>query len=608
MPTEFKHVPVHLAQTNPPSRRTIRRVAGEDRARIDWPPMRSHRGSLLTALALFASSPAYGQVLAGGMALDQLTPTPAGDAFFGVPSPHVDGHLVPRALAMFAYASNPLTLDGVGANDAVVSQQAFLHIDASLALWDRLLVSVVVPVALVQGGDSPSTGEVTLRSPSSAQMGDVRPGLRVLLYKTDDRMVEIGAGTYFYIPSAPKDSFAGEGVFRMAPHVVAGGRFRRFVYTAAFGGEIRGSENPPTLTYGGGVGVLLWDDRVQVGPEIYASTVLQNAPVKVTATSNTTIPRGDTTNAEVLFGARLRVLGALVVGAAAGPGLTQAIGTPAFRALGTVGWVPVGSKAAASTADTDVDGVVDSEDACPFASGPKSSDPKKHGCPVVDRDEDGIVDDEDACPDVKGLRSAQPKANGCPRDRDGDGVPDSVDLCPDVAGDREKDGCPAAETKASAASADADGDGITDAADACPREKGAASKDAAANGCPKFVRVRGDEIALLAEVRFAVGKNDVVDKSSEAMLLEVRDVLAQHPEFAKVEVQAHTDDTGQAAYNVTLSKTRAEAVRKWLVDRGVPADRLVANGYGGEKPVADNKTAAGRAKNRRVSLVVAQKK
>jgi len=124
------------------------------------------------------------------------------------------------------------------------------------------------------------------------------------------------------------------------------------------------------------------------------------------------------------------------------------------------------------------------------------------------------------------------------------------------------------------------------------------------------VRVRENEIALLGEVTFRVLVSDPapIDPRSEALLGDVHDVLAEHPELTRIEVQAHTDDTGKADYNLKLSTARAESVRRWLVEHGVPPGRLVARGYGGERPIADNKTAAGRKQNRRVQFMVLEKK
>jgi len=70
-----------------------------------------------------------------------------------------------------------------------------------------------------------------------------------------------------------------------------------------------------------------------------------------------------------------------------------------------------------------------------------------------------------------------------------------------------------------------------------------------------------------------------------------------------IEVAGHTDSKGSDAYNMKLSKQRAEAVRNFLISRGVAADRLTAKGYGESQPVADNATEAGRFQNRRVELI-----
>jgi hypothetical protein len=166
------------------------------------------------------------------------------------------------------------------------------------------------------------------------------------------------------------------------------------------------------IVYGGGIAVSLWEDRLQFGPEAYASTPIQGSTF--TLTDKLTIPTDASTNAELLVGARVRFFHGLVAGWAAGPGLTQAIGTPALRFVGSIGWAPGLPRVAAGAVDTDGDGIPDAEDACPYAFGPRSADPKKNGCPVLDDDEDGIPNDEDACPDRWGVRDRDPKKNGCP--------------------------------------------------------------------------------------------------------------------------------------------------------------------------------------------------
>ncbi|MNE07503.1 Outer membrane porin F precursor [compost metagenome] len=112
---------------------------------------------------------------------------------------------------------------------------------------------------------------------------------------------------------------------------------------------------------------------------------------------------------------------------------------------------------------------------------------------------------------------------------------------------------------------------------------------------------------LSAEGRVAVyGINfetahSAVMPDSEAVLTQVRQLLETHPDL-RLKIEGHTDNVGAAAANRTLSQQRAEAVRAWLVSKGIAEARLTAEGLGDSRPVAANDTDDGRAKNRRVEL------
>jgi outer membrane protein OmpA-like peptidoglycan-associated protein len=252
--------------------------------------------------------------------------------------------------------------------------------------------------------------------------------------------------------------------------------------------------------------------------------------------------------------------------------------------------------------DQDGDGITDPQDACPTVAGVASTDPKKNGCPP-DQDGDGFIDSQDACPTQPGVADPDPKKNGCPppKDKDADGITDEVDACPEIAGVKTEDpktnGCPP----------DTDGDGFRDDQDACPQEKGVDDPDPSKRGCPKLVRVTEKEIVILEQVQFDFAKA-TIKKESDALLDSVAQVLKEHPEILKVEVQGHTDNKGPAAVNTKLSNDRADAVKKALEKRGIESGRLVHKGYGPDKPIADNKTDEGRAKNRRVQFIVLDKK
>ncbi|TDB69138.1 OmpA family protein [Arundinibacter roseus] len=228
--------------------------------------------------------------------------------------------------------------------------------------------------------------------------------------------------------------------------------------------------------------------------------------------------------------------------------------------------------------DRDGDGVVDRLDDCPDVAG------TLNGCP--DRDGDGVRDDYDACPDVKGLV----RFGGCP-DTDGDNIPDPSDLCPDKPGTYENGGCP-----------DTDGDGLHDGIDQCPTEAGPASR----NGCPVPVvsasqRVQQKIDSLLqVPVRFATG-TAIIDRQSFGILDQLVEVLNSYAQSRFV-VEGHTDNTGNAAANQALSENRAQAVRRYLLEKGIEEDRMQAVGYGDTRPVADNVLPEGRARNRRVVI------
>ena len=229
--------------------------------------------------------------------------------------------------------------------------------------------------------------------------------------------------------------------------------------------------------------------------------------------------------------------------------------------------------------DTDGDGVIDEEDNCPDVAG------TVNGCP--DTDGDGIIDRNDDCPDVAGVASM----NGCPEpvDTDGDGVADEDDRCPETAGLAELGGCP-----------DSDGDGFADIDDQCPDVPGVAAQQ----GCPEEVEQEViEQMEDISENIFFELDSFDLKAESRAKLDEVLSILERYQNF-NLSIEGHTDSTGAASYNQTLSEKRAAAVRDYLVSRGVPANRVSSVGYGENQPIADNSTAAGRAQNRRVELLL----
>jgi OmpA-OmpF porin, OOP family len=233
--------------------------------------------------------------------------------------------------------------------------------------------------------------------------------------------------------------------------------------------------------------------------------------------------------------------------------------------------------------DSDNDGIIDDNDKCPTTPGVA----KYEGCPVPDTDKDGINDDNDKCPTVAGLA----KYEGCPiPDTDKDGINDEEDKCPNQPGVARYAGCPVP---------DRDKDGINDEEDKCPDVPGVASQQ----GCPEITEEVTKTVAYAAKnVYFATGSTKLL-KQSYKPLDELVKVLNDNSSL-KLKIDGHTDDVGKDDFNMRLSDGRAASVKAYLVSKGISEDRLESEGFGESMPVADNKTAAGKAKNRRVEMKV----
>jgi outer membrane protein OmpA-like peptidoglycan-associated protein len=234
-------------------------------------------------------------------------------------------------------------------------------------------------------------------------------------------------------------------------------------------------------------------------------------------------------------------------------------------------------------ADNDKDGVPDTVDRCPGVAGPAAN----RGCPDVDTDRDGIVNRLDKCRRAPEDKDGFEDEDGCPDpDNDKDGIPDTLDKCPNVAGPIENKGCP---------DTDSDNDGIVDRLDKCPNNPGVAET----GGCPQTKEITREGLVLKG-VNFQTGKS-VILPSTFVVLDSVVRSLRDWTEV-RVEIQGHTDSRGSAVNNGLLSQQRAEAVMQYFVSSGISASRLTAVGYGPDMPVGNNKTAVGRAMNRRVEL------
>lgn len=515
------------------------------------------------------------------IALDRYEPAPAGDSLLSIPDPTVPYRFRPAAGIVASYARSPLRLatssaDGSHHLGAVVSHQMTMHLQLSADLLRTVKADADLPFTVSQSGQSPSS----VASPSGAAWNDVRLGARLVALRPSGAAPAVAVAANAWIPTGNGSRFTGTGELRYGGFVLAGADYRQAAWRAMVGRR-RSDAREGQYGLGSdvvfGAGVVWRHGALQAGPELFGSTAANAGAKAFTAR---------TTGMEVLAAARYR-LGPAVAALAAGPGFFKSAGTPAWRIVAAIQVAPeVQGCALVTSGSGQAKGRHQMAPPAPSSS---------HEPPLLDWDGDTVPDAQDDCPRVAGdPRGVHP---GCPADRDSDGIADADDACPDkpgaVSATRSRNGCPA----------DSDGDGIADKDDACPRESGVRDADPAKNGCPTVVRVTGTQIVVTQNVNFALGSADL-DPASEPVLAQVAQVLREHAEIVRIAVDGHTDNQGADALNLALSRRRAIAVVRWLIAHGVDERRMEARGFGARRPVADNKTQEGRAKNRRVEFLI----
>jgi outer membrane protein OmpA-like peptidoglycan-associated protein len=294
--------------------------------------------------------------------------------------------------------------------------------------------------------------------------------------------------------------------------------------------------------------------------------------------------------------------------------------------------------------DRDGDKIIDKKDSCPDDAGLVEF----NGCP--DKDGDKIMDKEDNCPDEAGLA----QFGGCP-DRDNDSIMDKEDACPDKFGPASNKGCP--ETKLNLI----DGKGTTLQTVVQNKEDGSFAFATLPSEESAIFNLEGEQTDGITEVKVMVGgvlkrafrdkidryfrfpvvvkpiepikppvvkevvvqlnkeeeevlkkafdnlefalAKDIIKQESFSSLDELAALMAKKPTW-KLKISGHTDNQGKPAVNLKLSEKRAKAVQNYLVSKGLAADRFKAEWFGSKKPIADNKTEAGRQKNRRVEMLI----
>lgn len=432
-----------------------------------------------------------------------------------------------------------------------------LHLLGAYQLHPRLEVGLDLPLTVYQVDNFRLLQDNGFTQPGIAAFGagDIRVLPRVAILPPESFPIGLAGVLEVRLPTGAERSFLGDNGFVFAPRLAAerafgpvrvlgnlGYRFR--TRHAQFINLFVGHE----FAVGGGAIVGLPDvgrlQDVKVIGEMHLTTPTE-APFNFSQADSLKTPW------ELLVGARARVHKnwgvELTVGR--GLGLQSGYGREDFRVM-------VGLRYESEFHDKDGDGVPDEEDGCPEVPEDPDDFQDSDGCPEPDNDNDQILDKDDGCPNDPGPQ----EYDGCP-DRDLDQIPDNVDKCPDEPGPAETEGCPVQQQ----------------------------------------VVLKSDRLRIRGSILFETGEAKIQPQSFQ-LLDEVYQVLKDNPEVGPILIEGHTDNRGSRGYNQDLSERRAKAVVDYLVKKGIPRKRLKSKGYGFDRPVADNSTPLGRAKNRRTEF------
>lgn len=205
-----------------------------------------------------------------------------------------------------------------------------------------------------------------------------------------------------------------------------------------------------------------------------------------------------------------------------------------------------------------------------------------------DHDGDGFLDPQDACPEAAGIAP-----DGCPKpDRDGDGILGSDDRCPDDGG-VEPDGCPVPDT---------DGDAILDPDDKCLAEPETKNGYLDEDGCPDSIP---EDLAKITGIIRGISFDAVtltLKPKSQPVLDHAVQVLKMYP-GVRIEISGHSDSTVNPDYSNPWTR-RARAVGRYLIEHGINETRIEILVVGPDFPLDTNKTARGRARNRRIEFSI----
>jgi outer membrane protein OmpA-like peptidoglycan-associated protein len=502
--------------------------------------------------------------------------------------------------SLFLLSKNPVVFRyDDDAFDPVIRNQLIMDTVLTVGVFRLMDVGLGLPIVLTnQGPNTPEFGDI-----KGAAIGDIRVTPRFSFIP--ERSFGFGAAVFadIVLPTGDSDRFVGDAGLALRP----GGVITLPIpesplrLSGSMALNLRKGATAEDFDFGseldvrGGIEIDLgkmgapWD--LSASSELSMSTAMRK-PFSGEGLSA----------AEIVFGVRARPVETILLTTGLTAGLSQGVGTPSYRFVFGIAFAP-------QPPDRDGDGLPDDVDICP-------DDPEDYdqfadidGCPERDNDEDGILDDEDRCPNEPEDMNGVVDDDGCPdegvTDRDHDSLEDYEDECPDEAEDfddfEDDDGCP---------EPDNDADGVYDELDQCPDERETINGVDDWDGCPDEGEGMTEFIdSLKIEIRETVTfetARAIIKQGSLPLLDQVALQILAHPHIAKVRIEGHTDSSGPEEDNLFLSQDRADAVRRYLIQKGVGKEKLEAIGFGESRPIDTNDTPEGRAINRRVEFFIVQ--
>ena len=554
--------------------------------------MATRRRKRLAALGLAAPLALSATAQAAGFAQDGYTaPVAPDDLMWTERAGSNPGHLRPFARMTLGYTDDPLVL--VDAADSsreirVVDDQFALYGAFGLGFAERAHLALSMPLFQQSTAITAGAGDV-----EGARPGDLGIDGRVTIL---DRHApaELAIAATVRLPTGDQDSYASDGRVNAWLRALLSKQLSESgtLLNLSLGPVLRPSNSQGSVEVGNQL-------RFAAGALVALSRRLGLTAEAAGSTQAAEPFERRSTPIEGALGGRL-TLNSAIIGSTIGTGLAQGVGSPDFRWLVMLQVPgPVRARAAEPVKDLDPDrdGISGNADACPAEPEDFDGFEDHDGCPDLDDDRDGVPDSADKCRTDAEDQDGFQDQDGCPdADNDADAIADVSDKCPQQPEDldhwQDEDGCP---------EDDNDADGLVDAQDKCPNEAETQNGVADDDGCPDLIRVEEGQIRTLEPIFFDYNKARIQPRS-EPLLAEMASLIRTRADLGVIAIEGHTDSRGSAKYNLTLSRDRAAAVRAVLISHGVGEDRLVSDGFGSQRPIEDNKTEAGRAKNRRVEF------